>query len=144
MEYFRIDYKKKESTLIGSSVLITKKNISDNGWKIMPIFDTKDTMAVQGVTIYHLNKKWDELIRCENYQKMDYICLTEIGSCGYSDNGDQLHLKCMLNPDLAYKEHLSYGEERDINDRLLNALSNMAPNTSYLSPNDHFKKQIKN
>ena len=137
MEEFMIDYKTKEASLIGSKHLFTKTRISDNGWKVLPMFHQKDSVICQGNIIYHKNKSWDVLVRIDKFLKADYIFTNEIGSVGYDLEPDSILTKSILNHRFSTNDEISYNEKRYVLDRMDVALSNTAPNRSFLSPKDH-------
>lgn len=100
-------------------------------------------MKVQGIIIYHYYGRYHELVHLDNFKKIDYISITDIGSVGYKiynssniNSADSLILHCKLDFDFAKK--LDFSQQRDTLDRLLRALSNMTPNTTLVSPSDYF------
>jgi len=77
-----------------------------------------------------------------NFNKEDYININEIGASGYILEEDNLLLSVGLNVDFSLKDDISHLEQRNIIDRLMKSVSNLAPNTSMLSPKDHLNAMI--
>lgn len=68
-EEFRLNYSQKSAHIIGSKHLFSKQRISDNGWKVLPMFNQKDSMVSQGVIVFHKNKNWDVLLKMKKFEK---------------------------------------------------------------------------
>ena len=78
-----------------------------------------------------------------NFTHDDYITVNELGAAGYIMNEDSLLLSIGLNTDFSCKPDISHLEQRNVIDRMLKSLSNLAPNNSMLSPKDHLNYMIK-
>lgn len=140
IEEYRVHYEKKTAVLIGMQLYFTTTAISDNGWKVLPQFENKHSKAIQGYIIYHKMEKWEKLCILHNFQKTDYIMINELGSAGYILEEESLLLAVGLNTSFSLKHDMSHKEQRLTIDRIMKTLSNLTPNTTFLSPKDYLNE----
>ena len=146
LQEYEVNYATREAKLVACSYLLTKNAISER-WKIQPLFLNKKSMYSAGLVIYHwpLVGGWQEVIHLENFKDEDFLAITDVGKAGYKVYGDtdlrkasSLFLHCRVDPQFAEE----IGDSHDLLDRLLKSLSNLAPNLTNFTVQEHIDDLI--
>ena len=66
--------------------------------------------------------------------------INELGSAGYILEEESLLLAVGLNTSFSLKHDMSHKDQRLTIDRIMKTLSNLTPNTTFLSPKDYLNE----